>query len=65
MLLLCYFVILSTCLFKIKYSEKLPLYAKKIIEWGPELQFENRSAITNDGVQEVVMLHHYVDNYFC
>ena len=37
---------------------------KEVAERGPELRHKNCSAITNDGVWEAVLSHHYVDNYF-
>ena len=37
----------------------------ELAEQGPELGRKNRSAITDDRVRKAVILHHYVDNYFC
>ena len=45
-------------------SWESPFDAEEVAERGPELGRKNRSAVTDDGVREAVMSHHYVDNYF-
>ena len=45
-------------------NRELSLDTKEITEQEPELGHKNRSAVTDDGVREAVMLHHFVDNYF-
>ena len=50
---------------RVERSKELSLEAKKIAKRGQELGCKNRSAITDDRVREAVILHHYVDNYFC
>ena len=55
---------MAVCL-RMKYNEKLSFDAKKIIKQRPELRHKNRSTIVNNRVVKTVVLHHYVNNYFC
>ena len=59
--------VLSFCLpvcLRVKRSGELSLDIEEVAEREPELGHKNRSAVTDDGVREVMMLHHYINNYF-
>ena len=63
-----YCAILSFCFpvrLKVKCGRKLSLYAKEVTEQRPEFGRENRSPVTNDGVQEAMILHQHVNNHLC
>ena len=54
---------LPVCL-RVKRDGELSLNTKEVAKREPELGRKNHSAVTDDGVQEAVISHHYVDNYF-
>lgn len=59
--------ILSLCLaiyLRMEGGEKLSLNIKEVIEQKPELENKNCSVVTNDRVEEVIILHHHINNYF-
>lgn len=49
---------------RVKGDRKLSLTIK-VIEWGLELEYKNCFAVANNGLGKAVVLHHYVNNYFC
>ena len=60
-----YYVVLSFCLpvcLRVKRGGESFFDAKKVVEREPELGYNNHSVITNNRVQEAVILYHYVDN---
>lgn len=50
---------------KVKYDGKLSFNTKKIIKWWLELRYKNCSIDTNNRIKETVVLHYYINNYFC
>ena len=44
---------------------KPSLDVNKVAEQGLELRRENRFAVTDNGVEEAMMLYHHVNNHFC
>ena len=62
-----YRAVLSFCLpvcLSVKRGGESSLDTKEVAERGPELGRKNRSAVTDNGVWEAVMSHHYINNYF-
>lgn len=46
-------------------SEKLSFDAEKITGQEPELRHKNHFVVTNDRVEEIIILHYQLDNHFC
>ena len=55
---------LPVCL-RVKCDRESFLDAKEITEQSSKFRHKNRFAVTNDRVQEVVISHQHVNNYFC
>ena len=49
----------------VECSEEVSLDAKEVTKREPKLARKNRSSVTYDGVQEVVILYYHVYDYFC
>ena len=49
----------------VKCSEMLYFDIKEVLEWGPKLEYKNRSMVIDDRIREAVILHHSINNYFC
>lgn len=65
MLSLYYFALLFGHLFKDKNIKKSLLDTKEVVQQKLELEYKNCFAVTNNKFEEVVILDHYVSNYFC
>ena len=62
-----YCTVLSFCLpvcLKMGRDRELSLNVKEIPGQEPELRYKNRFVVIDDRVWEIVISHHYVDNYF-
>lgn len=62
-----YYASLSFCLplyLRKKRNGELFFNTKKVTKQELELECKNRFTITDDGVQEAVILHYHVNNYF-
>ena len=50
---------------RVEYGRELFLDTKEVIKGEPKFIFKNCSVFIDDRIQEAIMLHYHIDNYFC